>query len=235
MLLVATNGKMDFYKCLCCRHIESHNIDDTISEIKEESNITNNSSLNKNTSYIKLDIDDAAIYNFNITSSSAVNIELYDVSLNQINITKTITNSNRNISFEKYLFSGIYYIKCTFLNNITSGTISTNIVGEPHSHAYNNTYTWIDTTTHRALCSCGASIIQGHAVLKGQSICVSCGGIADMGFIQMSINSNLITKVTINGSYILPNGIIVLDEKDLQSYLNNTLVFYDKNEIPLIE
>lgn len=76
MLLVATNGKMDFYKCLCCRHIESHNIDDTISEIKEESNITNNSSLNKNTSYIKLDIDDAAIYNFNITSTSAVNIEL---------------------------------------------------------------------------------------------------------------------------------------------------------------
>ena len=44
-----------------------------------------------------------------------------------------------------------------------------------------------------------------------------------------------ITKVTLNGSYILPSGIIVLVEEDVEAYLNGTLVFYDKNDLPVTE
>ena len=33
-----------------------------------------------------------------------------------------------------------------------------------------------------------------------------------------------------NGSFILPNGIIVLVDEDIPLYLNNTLIFYNKDE-----
>ena len=39
-------------------------------------------------------------------------------------------------------------------------------------------------------------------------------------------------KVTLNGSYILPNGIIVLVDEDFESYMQNTLIFYDENDLP---
>ena len=48
------------------------------------------------------------------------------------------------------------------------------------------------------------------------------------------LGSMNITKYSINGSYILPNGIIILVNNDIQSYLNNTLIFYDKNNLPQI-
>ena len=56
-----------------------------------------------------------------------------------------------------------------------------------------------------------------------------------MGFDQWTINSSSITKVTINGSFILPNGVIVLEDEDLEAYLNGTLIFYDKDKVPSIQ
>ena len=47
--------------------------------------------------------------------------------------------------------------------------------------------------------------------------------------------SNNNTKVTINGSYILPSGIIILVDEDIEDYLSNTLVFYDKEFVPVTE
>ena len=46
---------------------------------------------------------------------------------------------------------------------------------------------------------------------------------------------NSITQVTSNGSYILPNGIIVLVDADIEAYLNGTLVFYDKDDLPVVQ
>ena len=39
-------------------------------------------------------------------------------------------------------------------------------------------------------------------------------------------------KISLNGSYTLPNGIIVLVEEDIDAYMNNTLVFYDEDNVP---
>ena len=36
--------------------------------------------------------------------------------------------------------------------------------------------------------------------------------------------------VTANGSYILPNGVIVLVDEDIEAYLNGTLVFYHRGD-----
>jgi hypothetical protein len=41
-----------------------------------------------------------------------------------------------------------------------------------------------------------------------------------------------IQKVTLNGSYILPSGITVLVDEDIEAYENGTLVFYDKDNLP---
>ena len=49
------------------------------------------------------------------------------------------------------------------------------------------------------------------------------------------INSASVTKVSINGSYILPSGIVVLVDEDLDAYLNGTLVFYDKDKVPVFQ
>lgn len=37
-------------------------------------------------------------------------------------------------------------------------------------------------------------------------------------------------KVSLNGSYILSNQMIVLVDEDVRAYLNGTLVFYNKSE-----
>lgn len=78
---------------------------------------------------------------------------------------------------------------------------------------------------------CGAKVYQGHAVSSnafnnGQkyATCLICGGLAEMGFVQWNRNSFSVNQITINGSFILPNGVIVLVDKDIESYLNGTLI-----------
>lgn len=49
-----------------------------------------------------------------------------------------------------------------------------------------------------------------------------------MGVVQIE-STTAIQLVTENGSFVLPNGVIVLVDEDLGAYLNDTLVFYSKN------
>lgn len=48
---------------------------------------------------------------------------------------------------------------------------------------------------------------------------------------QKNNNVNAADYVTENGSYILPNGITVLAEADVEAYLNGTLRFYRQGEV----
>lgn len=62
--------------------------------------------------------------------------------------------------------------------------------------------------------------------------CIQCGYIVDTGEDFSLIGPNALNNllVTKNGSYILPNGIIVLVDEDIILYQQNTLVFYYKKE-----
>ncbi len=94
----------------------------------------------------------------------------------------------------------------------------------PHEHHYVR-YVWKNTRTHTSYCECGFSTSQGHAVSAGSSTCLFCGCRADIGFIgPSSVSSGYISE---NGSYLLPNGVIVLDEKDIDAYLSGELTFAD--------
>lgn len=62
--------------------------------------------------------------------------------------------------------------------------------------------------------------------------CVDCGYLVDtysniviVG--PYSLNNTLYSD---NGSYTLPNGVIVLMDSDINSYLNGTLVLYLKDD-----
>ena len=102
-----------------------------------------------------------------------------------------------------------------------------------HDHEYD--YEWKSLTNHNCICECGHTMLSGHAVRQGDlngsntATCLLCKGQASMGMIYYPNSSNEIIFVTINGSYILPNGVIVLVEEDIESYLDGTLQFYDKN------
>ncbi len=103
-------------------------------------------------------------------------------------------------------------------------------------HDYDRNYEWVSYTMHRAECCCGATAEQGHAVAsnafangKKYAPCLICGGLAERGFVEWT-NSSAINQVTNNGSYILPNGVIVLVDEDIESYLNGSLEFHKKDD-----
>ena len=97
-------------------------------------------------------------------------------------------------------------------------------------------------TTHQSACDgCDArgTTTAPHAFVPVSGsllnvVCVDCGYTkrkdSDFGNVILSI-----TKVSTNGSYILPDGTIVLVEEDIEAYLNGTLVFYDKDNVPQVQ
>ena len=40
---------------------------------------------------------------------------------------------------------------------------------------------------------------------------------------------------SVNGSYLLPSGIAVLEDEDVEAYLNGTLQFYYENDLPVTQ
>jgi hypothetical protein len=49
------------------------------------------------------------------------------------------------------------------------------------------------------------------------------------------VTSSTISHITLNGSYVLPNGIVVLVDEDVEAYMNGTLQFYNSNDVPSVE
>lgn len=85
-------------------------------------------------------------------------------------------------------------------------------------------------------------IQQGHAVAsnafangKRYATCLICGGLAERGFVQFNATSVEVQYVTDNGSYILPNGVIVLVDEDIETYLRGNLEFHKKDNSLLVE
>ena len=105
-------------------------------------------------------------------------------------------------------------------------------VGEPEEH-YIHHYSRNNSLTHYVYCECGESNLSAHVVSSGsggiltKKICIFCGEIVDKG---LSIITSLQLAHTENGSYIRPDGIIVLVDEDIEAYLNGELVFYNSSD-----
>lgn len=178
--------------------------------------------------------------------------EVYYLKLNYVN-----TNSSGGINISIFAHSHTY----TKYEEASSGhtatcycgyTMTLSHVYEDHycihcnhyttSHDYHDPYTWVNYTQHWATCGCGATAKQGHAVSsnafsggKRYATCLFCGGLAEREFVQLNALSAEVQYVTNNESYILPNGVIVLVDEDIELYLNGILEFHKKDSQLLIE
>ena len=188
-------------------------------------NITNNISAGYNIVY-KLIVSDTNTYKIESSSTYNVMLKIYDSNM-------MLLNSNANI-LSQYLTSGsTYYLSIEFNNASFSGTISTNII-QDSNHYHNYSYSWNSYINHRKYCACGNSSLKAHVVSpdafnNGQQYaeCTLCHGLASIGANPMSQNNY---PYTLNGSFILPNGVIVLVEEDYEAYMNDTLVFINPND-----
>ena len=116
------------------------------------------------------------------------------------------------------------------------------ILEVPHSvHSYTE-WTKLSSTHHIECCEycgqigtqTGLHTVRLSEVVLGIGHCMYCGAKVMLkdDIAQVPFNTQ---KVTLNGSYILPNGIIVLVDEDIEAYENGTLVFYDKDKLPQIQ
>lgn len=161
MLLVATNGEKDFFKCLNCRHIEEVDsvIDSTFrssfSEVIFENSLSAQSEI-----YYKIDQQVDRAYNFTLTSTNGLDIEIFDKNLNIIDIDVNSDNLS-NIYFSKYLEEGIYYIKIKNKNFTSDETFTLSI--EEHTHNFQYIQDDESASHHIKICGeCGYQINSSH-------------------------------------------------------------------------
>ena len=179
--------------------------------------------------FVNLDVDNSFEYNFTVSSSSPLQITLYDSNFNEMDLVVTQTNGGATNSFVQYLAEGSYYLNANFTSENVSGEITTTIVGE-HRH---NPLLWmyLNSSFHRGRCSCGEWIQRAHVINASQVVnfkapCLECLALLDLR--EDSVGGQMgIGKESANGSYILPNGVIVLVEEDVDAYFAGTLIFYD--------
>ena len=131
------------------------------------------------------------------------------------------------------------YLRVTGATPINQGSYSVNVSLTHSSHTYHYSYSQYSSLQHKAYCSCGLYTLEAHAAdysrsynLQGHHYapCLYCGTVLELGgggnnpYIPLPGSTN--QMVTDNGSYIMPNGIYVIMEKDLEAFINGTLVFH---------
>lgn len=106
--------------------------------------------------------------------------------------------------------------------------------GYGHSHNYDG-WKYYNNSQHIEFCVCGevGTTKKNHAIKMEDrnnryARCVECNYLLDLEKDIVIVQSKPYKKrVTTNGSYCLSNGIIILVEKDVLSYMNNSLIFFD--------
>ena len=174
----------------------------------------------------KLNVVDQGTYDVRASISANTTIKLYDSNYNLLETKSKLLT--------KTLSTGIYYVSIAYQSNTQSGTLYP--LFKVHSgHSYDDHYQWTSLTNHKSYCSCGNYINDFHIVSPDAyqngnqyAICLLCNGFASVGGTWHDGIGNY--PYTLNGSFILPNGVIVLEEADMEAYLNGTLVFINPNE-----
>ena len=216
-------------------------------------NIYGNGSVTQKYKMYELNAD-SGYYEFSVSSDKQLDVRLYDIHMQLVNINQTITGTYTN-SFIENLDSGIYYLRVAYQDVSQSGTIYTSIHNHSHNyqyvngndicsecgytrvhqHSYDDHYQWKNSTEHKSYCMCGSYITDFHVVSPDAyqngnlfATCLLCNGLARFGGIIHEGIGNY--PYTLNGSFILPNGIIVLVDEDFEAYMNGTLVFINPNE-----
>ncbi|MBE5764171.1 MAG: hypothetical protein E7339_01025 [Clostridiales bacterium] len=159
------------------------------------------------------------------------------------------SNSIHNYGIETYAItssSAKYYHKAIcHCENVINQSHTVNASGfctvcSQHVN-HNFTYNYKDNNTHVINCStqnCFYAKTAPHVFdASNLTYCILCkhivlgGGIGNVGGV---FSIELAPLVSVNGSYVLSNGCVVLVEEDKEAYFNDTLQFYPRGEVPQI-
>ena len=234
MLLVATDGERYFFKCQYCRHIE------TI-ELGVEKGIhpcvqnPTTQTIDTSESYLRLTVSRSQNYTIQSDNITDFTLALYDDNLN--NTMYYLGGTALQSGCAVYLEKGTYYLK---VNKNVLGTATLVLNTTPaFTHEYTE-WTKHNSTHHIECCEyCGVKgtrmalhYVKQSEISLNIGFCAVCGAKVMLGDDIIQVGPLNIQKVTPNGSYLLPNGIPVLVDEDIEAYLNGTLVWYDKDDLP---
>ena len=219
----------------------SYNLSGTINELNISRTINGNGTITDKYGMYELNVSGTNNYLITIQSNYALDNRMYNENMGIKSMT-TLSSSTNYCVYLVNLSTGTYYLRTAFTDLNNSGTVSISI--EPHTHSY--TMQYYNYKWHKLTCECGQTTgsTQVHTILQSEIVngryaeCLGCHHLLDLNSdmaLVGGINSASVTQVTINGSYILPSGIVVLVDEDLDAYLNGTLVFYDKDKVPVIQ
>lgn len=185
---------------------------------------------------IKLVVRGAGNYKFSMSSTEPLNVTLYDSNLNATDITPTYSNGNCTINLSQDLAFGTYYLRVNFADDADSGVI--NVTIPAHTHIYDD-WQYYSHSSHISACKCGRTAfekaphtIRTSDIVNFHAPCLGCHYLLDLreDVAISPYGSGL--KVSVNGSYICPSGIVVLVDEDVDAYFAGTLRFYDQDQLP---
>lgn len=177
----------------------------------------------------KLVVDSSLDYNFIVQSSIPMQVTLFNEELEKM---LALTSED----FTTRLTQGTYYLEIKPIETSTRALqeVVLRVLNPQHAHNYDYEYSLYSDTKHKAFCACGEYRFEPHVVVSGGALlakpCLLCGQLVDTGFGQIIKPNSIGGMTTVNGSYIMHNGIIVLDERDIEAYFNGTLVFFKQGE-----
>ena len=193
------------------------------------------------------------VYQININECGTYRITIQFPEVTLFNPNYNITGGLFGPDFERVSYFDSNSVSITFTVNETNdlGTYYLNFwiksFGYVHTemvdisvecliHEHNYSYMYLDANLHIKTCSCGTSTevhyVRRADIVGNFAFCLGCGRKLNLNISNPAIFMGIINQITINGSYILPNGIVVLVDEDVEAYLNGTLTFYNPNEIP---
>lgn len=183
----------------------------------------------------EVSISTAGRYNLSLSSNYALHYELYNESFNVVKYkgvdyaTASINETTDSIP------AGTYYLRVRtkdILNVDVNVVITIQQQQEEHQHSYPTRAIYYNSSLHKRVCSCGETEYENHYVRRADIVdgryanCLGCLRRLDLttGNVGIIMSNNI--KITTNGSYLLPNGVVVLADCDIEAYLNGTLEFY---------
>ncbi len=237
MILVATDGERVFFKCRCCRYIgEAEIVNLPAVPVHDTLDYCENMG-GFGYKYYNIDIPYDEIFNFKFNADGDFNIVLCDSDFNETDLLDISMYSTNGCDVD--LQQGRYYL-CVKNTVNTNNEFNMTVTPPCLSHSFTE-WTQHTPARHIECCEyCGekGTITSPHAIRKEDisklfANCMVCGQLVNLKNTIVNVpEMNKITQVTLNGSYILPNGIIVLVDEDIEAYENGTLVWYDKDDLP---
>ena len=192
------------------------------------------------TSMVKFNVLVDGSYTFTVSADEEIETVFYNSDFEEINVTQTSADEDTCKQFTYVLSEGTYYLKANYSSELSAGEITFSVDCPPHTHEYTE-WKYYSKEKHIESCECGhiGTYTTVHVAAAGsignfKGLCMYCGAV--LNFIDDGhIGIMNINKYSINGSYILPNGIIVLVDEDIEAYESGTLVFYDKDDLPVVQ